>query len=632
MMRKTLATLAAVLGAALVLAPLASASLINDGGYTSYNAYQINAGGTLAQTFTPSRSGTLVEAQLPLQVVGNPGSTTVGIYATSGGLPTGSALDSTTLQPDQITGTTVTPTDVVLPAPGAPIVGGQTYAIVLGAGPDLTDYVEWGGDVPGDPSLPADVNQGTGWQPEVLTLDFEAEIDAPPSVTAPGNVSVPATGASGATVDYSGATATDAFGNALTPTCQAPSGSDFGIGQTTVTCTATDAYGQSGSGQFTVTVTAPTTPPTISGASNVSEPATSANGAAVSYPLPTATDAFGNAATVGCSPGSGSTFAIGKTTVNCSAYDPWGNVSSRSFSVTVTPPTTAPTLAGASDVTAQAPSSGGTPVTYATPEATDVFGDPAQVACAPGSGTTFPVGTTLVTCTATDAYGNSKSETFNVIVAGAVPQGGAPAPPAATPAAQIATITIPANGATYRRGTSLRAVFDCSDASGAPGISSCTGSKTNGSRLDTTQPGVHTFTVTALSSDGQVTRRTVKYTIEVPSNHFTAVRLKPLANGTIDVTLRVPGPGTVDALVTAWKDNFAEAASLLQPAAGRLATARTRATARRGGVITLNVAPNASGRKLVLHHTYAVTLRAWITFTPTGGFQRSKGWYGLTLP
>jgi hypothetical protein len=705
--------LAAVLGAALALAPVGGASLVNVGGaslvnvggYLMENGYQTTWGKSTAQIFTPSQSGVLVDVQLYLGVFGSPGTQPVSIYAVGAdGTPTGNALATADLTTDQISASY--PVDAILPAPGVSLTAGQPYAIVLASNGDQSDNVQWTGENSATPGLPFYIFDNGQWAGEQYTEDFQAEIDAPPSVSVPAGVSMPATGSTGATVNYPAATATDALGNSLTPTCKAPSGSTFGIGQTQVTCTATDAYGVSGSSEFPVTVTGPTTPPSITGANDITAPATGTYGADVTFPLPTATDVYGNPASVGCSPGSGDTFAIGKTTVNCSAYDLYGNVSSTFFTVTVTPPTapptfggvadvtatatsasgatvsytaptaadtfgnpatvaclpatatkfaigstpvtctatdvygntetatfqvkvsapaTAPTLQGASDVTAQAPSSAGTPVTYAIPSATDVFGNPAKVACLPASGTTFPVGTTSVTCTATDAYGNSKSETFNVIVSGTAPKGG-------TPGAPKATITVPASGAKYRRGTTLRALFKCADGAEAPGITSCTGSNGNGSRLNTTTPGVHTFTVTARSSDGQIVSNTVKYTIEVPSNRFTAVKLTPLSDGSIDVTLRVPGPGVITALVTAWKDNFAGTASVLQPAAGRVATGRAGATARKGGLITVHVVPNASGRELVLHHTYPVTLRTWITFTPTGGFERSKGWYGLTLP
>ena len=50
----------------------------------------------------------------------------------------------------------------------------------------------------------------------------------------------------------------------------------------------------------------------------------------------------------------------------------------------------------------------------------------------PGAGHAFPVGATVVTCTATDAYGNAATSAFTVTVGG--PGAPPPAPPArATP-------------------------------------------------------------------------------------------------------------------------------------------------------------------------------------------------------
>lgn len=58
----------------------------------------------------------------------------------------------------------------------------------------------------------------------------------------------------GATVTYQ-ATATDGQGRPLTPSCTPPSGTRFPIGVTRVTCTATDARGNTGSDTAVVTVT-----------------------------------------------------------------------------------------------------------------------------------------------------------------------------------------------------------------------------------------------------------------------------------------------------------------------------------------------------------------------------------------
>jgi hypothetical protein len=58
-------------------------------------------------------------------------------------------------------------------------------------------------------------------------------------------------------------------------------------------------------------------------------------GAAVSWTAPTASDLVDGSVTVVCSPESGSTFALGITTVTCSATDAAGNKASASFTVSV---------------------------------------------------------------------------------------------------------------------------------------------------------------------------------------------------------------------------------------------------------------------------------------------------------
>jgi hypothetical protein len=63
---------------------------------------------------------------------------------------------------------------------------------------------------------------------------------------------------------YTLPTATDNVGVASGPTCSPSSSSNFPVGTTTVTCTATDFAGNEGSASFTVTVTlegSDTTPP-----------------------------------------------------------------------------------------------------------------------------------------------------------------------------------------------------------------------------------------------------------------------------------------------------------------------------------------------------------------------------------
>jgi hypothetical protein len=74
-----------------------------------------------------------------------------------------------------------------------------------------------------------------------------------PVLTVPGNIVVNATGPGGARVTFT-ATATDDRDQAPAVVCTPPSGSTFAIGTTTVSCTATDAAGNSASTSFTVRV------------------------------------------------------------------------------------------------------------------------------------------------------------------------------------------------------------------------------------------------------------------------------------------------------------------------------------------------------------------------------------------
>lgn len=76
--------------------------------------------------------------------------------------------------------------------------------------------------------------------------------------------------------------------------------------------------------------------PVITGVpANFSLAATSLAGASVTYSTPTATDDVDKTDPVTCAPGSGSVFAIGVTTVSCTATDKAGNAAHTSFTVTV---------------------------------------------------------------------------------------------------------------------------------------------------------------------------------------------------------------------------------------------------------------------------------------------------------
>ena len=106
--------------------------------------------------------------------------------------------------------------------------------------------------------------------------------------------------------------------------------------------------------------------------------------------------------------------------MTCDASDSHGNTSTASFVVSVGD-TTPPELTAPASVVANATWKGGAAVTFDVAGADTAGGDVAT-SCAPASGSVFAIGTTSVTCTATDARGNSTSRSFDVNVKGAVVQ------------------------------------------------------------------------------------------------------------------------------------------------------------------------------------------------------------------
>ncbi|MFN0111224.1 MAG: HYR domain-containing protein, partial [Blastocatellia bacterium] len=220
-----------------------------------------------------------------------------------------------------------------------------------------------------------------------------------------------------APVTYTAPTATDVCDGARTVTCSPASGSSFPKGTTTVTCTASDTSGNSNSCSFTVTVADNQGPTLTACPSNISlNTAAGLCTAVATYTAPTANDVCDGARTVTCSPASGTAFAKGTTTVTCTTSDTSGNNSSCSFTVTVAdnqaPVVTCP---GPISLTESSPGSGSATATFSA-TANDVCDGTRTVTCSPASGSSFPVGVTTVTCSASDLSGNSGSCSFTVTV------------------------------------------------------------------------------------------------------------------------------------------------------------------------------------------------------------------------
>ncbi|HEX7192491.1 MAG TPA: HYR domain-containing protein [Thermoanaerobaculia bacterium] len=234
---------------------------------------------------------------------------------------------------------------------------------------------------------------------------FVADL-TPPVLHLPADITTSST-----VVTYT-VTATDDLDPSPTVFCSPASGSTFSAGVTIVNCTATDNFANTGFGSFSVTVV--TGPPTLTLPSDITAEATSASGAVVTY---TAT-ADENAPIV-CNPASGSTFALGTTTVNCSATNILNQTTTGSFHVVVVD-TTPPTLNLPADITAEATMPSGAVVTF-TATATDLVDGTDTVTCTPASGSTFALGTTSVQCSSTDLHGNTAHGSFNVTVRDTTP-------------------------------------------------------------------------------------------------------------------------------------------------------------------------------------------------------------------
>ena len=280
-----------------------------------------------------------------------------------------------------------------------------------------------------------------------------------PEIQVPGSHAVESQGPGGAIADYGPIATTDAVDGAGTATCLPASGTLFPNGETAVQCTAVDARGNGSQAGFVVVVH-DLTPPAFGPAPDVLAEAQSAAGASVAYALPVATDLVDGEVAVGCIPAPGSTFAIGSTGVTCSASDLSGNSAQVQFNVIVAD-TTPPVLTLPSDITAEATSAAGAAVSFIA-SALDLVDGNVAVACLPASGSVFPLGSTEVSCSATDARGNSATASFGVEVVDSTP-------PVIEPYADVGPIeaTSPAGAQVFYGAPAT------SDAVDGPGIATC---------------------------------------------------------------------------------------------------------------------------------------------------------------
>jgi len=314
----------------------------------------------------------------------------------------------------------------------------------------------------------------------------------------PSDFAVEATSAAGAVVSYAAPTASDAVDGPVAVSCSPASGTTLGLGANVVTCSATDAHGNTAHSGFTVTVIDHTAPAISGTPSNFAVEATSGAGAVVGYTAPTANDAVDGPVAVICSPASGATLSLGAHVVTCTATDGHGNVASSSFTITVRD-TTAPAVTVPANITASAANASGATVSYSASASDNVDGSVAAT-CSPASGSTFALGTTTVTCMATDKAGNVGSSSFTVTVNDTTP-------PVLTLPANINVQATSDNGAAVSYAASATDAVDgtvavnCAPAPGSIfAVGTTTVSCTARDRAGNTALGGFTVTVAAPSS------------------------------------------------------------------------------------------------------------------------------------
>ena len=279
--------------------------------------------------------------------------------------------------------------------------------------------------------------------PSMTVLD-----SAPPTVTAPADVTAEATGTFTA-VALGTATAADVLDSNPTVTNDAPA--SFPVGTTVVTWTATDTADNAATATQRVTVRETTPPLGITAPSSLTVEATGLL-TAVDIGAATVQNAGPNAVITNNAPG---LFPLGTTVVTWTVTD--SGDTANAYQVITVRDTTPPVVTPPPDITVEAAALL-MPVDLGTPTVTDADPDPTITNDAPES---FPLGTTVVTWTATDSGGRATTATQTVTVRDTTPPV-VTAPPDVTAEATgpLTTLDVGAATATDNLDQNLTATHD----------------------------------------------------------------------------------------------------------------------------------------------------------------------------
>jgi len=230
-----------------------------------------------------------------------------------------------------------------------------------------------------------------------------------PTIITPADVTVEATG-SVTSVALGAPTVSDDVSSPANITITNDAPATFPLGATTVTWTATDEAGNSATATQNVTVE-DTIPPTIMPPASQSVEA----GGPLTHVLigsATATDLVSSSLSLSNDAPAGLNFPLGATIITWSATDASGNTGTATQTVIVTD-TTPPAVTAPADITVDA-TGVTTPVSLGAGTAVDLVDG--ALAPTPDNAGPYPIGTTTVTWSATDASGNTGTATQIVTV------------------------------------------------------------------------------------------------------------------------------------------------------------------------------------------------------------------------
>jgi uncharacterized repeat protein (TIGR01451 family) len=364
----------------------------------------------------------------------------------------------------------------------------------------------------------------TETHPEDNSVEADATVFTSPCSITPADASITVDnepGQGGAHVSYPAPTVA---GNCGEIECSPASGSFFPLGQTAVICTGLDTGTQ---GTIAVTVNDTQTPViTCPNDMSVPEHPAGSGSTVVNFPAPTVIDNDPNVR-VTFDPPSGSTFTLGETTVTATATDVSGNSASCTFKVTVHSLNCSLDCPEDITVIESSPGSGEATVTFGQPTAagpdcgTTVTYDHA-------SGSSFPVGTTIVT--ATDETSGATCS-FKVIVR----DSNDTEPP---------TITCPANIETAAPANSCSANVSVGTPTAAddrPGVT-VSGQRSDGAAISAPYPvgeTVITWTATDAAGNDASCEQSVKVTENIPPSVTPPAPRSVFVNASCD-TVEVP--------------------------------------------------------------------------------------------